>query len=263
MTRKKSSQGHRGPEREQVLLSARLDKNLLAYTVSASIAGVGLLALAQPAEARIIATPANISIPTGAGVIQFDINHDGTPDFGLSDFRSDAIRFPPEGGYGDWLTVLPVQAGNAIWDVFSTARLECAAAAPGGARIGGARPFQSSPLLMVERIGSITRGNTSICAWAGNHPPYLGLKFMIAGEVHYGWARVSTGIENTVVTGFAYETIPNKAIIAGATKSRDDDDEETQASPVTFTMPPLQSANLGMLAMGASRLVALHRREGE
>jgi hypothetical protein len=46
---------------------------------------------------------------------------------------------------------------------------------------------------------------------------YLGLKFVIKGKVHFGWARakVSVGFSITaVLIGYAYETIPGKPIIA-------------------------------------------------
>ena len=44
---------------------------------------------------------------------------------------------------------------------------------------------------------------------------------MIDGQIHYGWARLSVqnvyrGIYDTL-TGYAYETIPDKAIITGQT----------------------------------------------
>ena len=64
-------------------------------------------------------------------------------------------------------------------------------------------------------------------AWAGKgegvEDRYLGLKFVTDGEVHYGWARLSVTLgherqDNDVsgtLTGYAYETIPDKPIIAG------------------------------------------------
>jgi hypothetical protein len=77
---------------------------------------------------------------------------------------------------------------------------------------------------------------------------YLGLTFYIDKKKHYGWARVSaitrrhplriTGI----VTGYAYETIPNKPIIAGKTKGPD--------------VVTVQPATLGHLAAGASGIPA-------
>ena len=58
---------------------------------------------------------------------------------------------------------------------------------------------------------------------------YLGLKFVIDGKVHYGWARLNVtlghhrqyGDVSGTLTGYAYETIPNKAITTGKTKGQD------------------------------------------
>lgn len=58
--------------------------------------------------------------------------------------------------------------------------------------------------------------------WLKVGTAYLGLKFKIEGEVHYGWARVNTTDHaSNYLTGYAYETIPNKPIITGKTKGRD------------------------------------------
>ena len=55
---------------------------------------------------------------------------------------------------------------------------------------------------------------------------YLGLKFLIRGKVHYGWARLNVTVGNSKITatltGYAYETIPNNPIIAGKTKGPDE-----------------------------------------
>jgi len=54
---------------------------------------------------------------------------------------------------------------------------------------------------------------------------YLGFKFKIRGATHYGRARLDVSLTNGIVvgtlTGYAYETIPNKPIIAGKTKGPD------------------------------------------
>ena len=69
---------------------------------------------------------------------------------------------------------------------------------------------------------------------------YLGIMFQIKGKPHYGWARLNVsgggGSLGGVLTGYAYETIPNKPIIAGKTKG-----------PDVITVEP---ATLGRLALG-------------
>jgi hypothetical protein len=60
---------------------------------------------------------------------------------------------------------------------------------------------------------------------------------MIKGKAHYGWVRMNVEIKGmnftATLTGYAYETIPNKPIIAGQTRRKDE-------------------ATLGRLAQGAS-----------
>ena len=65
--------------------------------------------------------------------------------------------------------------------------------------------------------------------------------------MHYGWARVSVRIgdrlvPNGTLTGYAYETVPNKPIITGKTKGPD--------------VVTVESATLGHLAQGASQIRA-------
>src|SRR4029077_1885007 len=71
------------PDRIPAPLSDSLHRQLNAYALSACAAGVGVLALAVPAEAKIIYTPAHVVIGKGQK-FQLDLNHDGIKDFGLA-----------------------------------------------------------------------------------------------------------------------------------------------------------------------------------
>jgi hypothetical protein len=57
--------------------------------------GRGVLALANPVEAKVIYTPANVRIVPNAGLVRIDLNHDGIADFGLSNPRKilSSVRF--------------------------------------------------------------------------------------------------------------------------------------------------------------------------
>ena len=79
---------------------------------------------------------------------------------------------------------------------------------------------------------------------------YLGLKFLLNGKVHYGWARVSLTVKNNwfntaTLTGYAFETIPNKSIIIGKTQGPD---------------VIVEPATLGHLAAGANARSPWHIR---
>jgi hypothetical protein len=60
-------------------------------------------------------------------------------------------------------------------------------------------------------------------------------------------------------TGYAYETIPNKSIIAGKTKGPDDGTVEE--SNAALTVPTSKPATLGLLALGSSGLSIWRREE--
>ena len=79
---------------------------------------------------------------------------------------------------------------------------------------------------------------------------YLGLKFLIAGQVHYGWAQLSTHAgEADTLYGFAYETIPFKGILTGQTMDSPDEPaidsgsaESKVPGPTASVTPPLSAA---------------------
>lgn len=75
------------------------------------------------------------------------------------------------------------------------------------------------------------------------HRGYLGVEFSINGQTHYGWIRLD--IETNLlwyIEGYAYESVPNRPILAGETKGNSD---ETVSNPT-----------LGHLALGAPGLAA-------
>jgi hypothetical protein len=68
-------------------LALLLDKGLLAYAAAASAAGVGLLALAPAADAKIVYRSAHIEIGP-RHIFNLDLNHDGITDFRFSNFAA-------------------------------------------------------------------------------------------------------------------------------------------------------------------------------
>jgi hypothetical protein len=105
-----------------------------------------------------------------------------------------------------------------------------AAALPKGKRIGPKREFKHYPYGAV--MAAATKA-TTCGVWAGqsNLHAYLGLKFTIKGKVHFGWVRMKVDTLqrpfSAILTGYAYETIPGKAIVAGVTNGPDDAEPTT------------------------------------
>ena len=117
-----------------------------------------------------------------------------------------------------------------------------------------------------EILGSLEgRGTFSGGNWVNVQDRYLGLKFQIKGKTHFGWARLNVAVHGTSVigtlTGYAYETIAGKAIIAGATSGPDDAEPAASLNKPTPNMPTPEPPTLGALAMGAPGLSIWRRKE--
>jgi hypothetical protein len=222
-----------------------------------------MLALAQPAQAKIVYTPVHVKFP-----VTLDLNHDGIGDFILA-LGGDASS-AGDWGYA-WFYALRGQFANQ--DV-ATAKgaYQPAVALRAGSRIGPGRIFGDGDIL-VEHYSHFGRGSSSTLwedQWAnegkGLKNRYLGLKFMINGKVHFGWARVtvttSGGTFTAILTGYAYETVPNKAIIAGKTKGSDGVNSSLgQLNPASLAAPTSKPATLGLLAMGSPGLSVWRRKD--
>jgi hypothetical protein len=226
--------------RSATRLDVGLDKSLSAYASVAAAAGVGVLALAVPAEAKIVYTPAKINIPFNVGWTSIDLNHDGIADFSFGGSSASA-----SGGGGSHLDARASGQGNAIWG-----RGGFAAALHSGFNVRPSKSYfqvGTSQQHMAQRAHSdrSSGGSSTGGQWNFTHRRYLGLKFMIAGQVHYGWARVDA--DTDTVTGYAYETIANKPIITGKTKG-----------PDVVTLEPV---SLGRLSQGASGISAWRGRK--
>jgi len=230
-------------------LNSKLDRQLAAYGAVASAACLGIIAVPQTAQAEIVYTPANITILERA-TVPLDINHDGIADFELLTLEC--------GSHSTCLAVDALAAGNGIRGAGSAA-----AAGFFGVPVGAGEKFlHGNPnsvyggnlMALAGAYGSYT---WSAGPFANTTNRYLGLRLVINGQTHYGWARLNVDLRasgKTVVTGYAYETAPNKTIREGQT-------HETTASNA---LPALNSAprkaNLGMLARGADGL-SLWRRD--
>jgi hypothetical protein len=143
-----------------------------------------------------------------------------------------------------------------------------AAALKRGAVIGPAAKFQTGKVLMAGAFRETQISSTRVFGpFANTTHRFLGLKFKVQGKVHYGWARFSSVIASAsngpmisaTLTGYAFETIPNKTIVAGQTKGPDDAGAEELNT--TLTPPTPKPATLGLLAMGAPGLSIWRRKE--
>ena len=120
-----------------------------------------------------------------------------------------------------------------------------ASALRAGVKIGPKKQFFTGAKVMAIANDA---GSSTYCflPWANVKRRYLGLRISINGETHFGWARLNVSCDlrhieiSGTLTGYAYETTPNKAIIAGNRGS------------TTGQGPEAEAASLGRLALGAA-----------
>ena len=239
-------------------LSPALNQRLNLYALMAGAAGVSVLALGQPAEARIIYTKTHNVIGTN-GIYGLDLNHDGILDFLIQEH---GFPFSSSGYNG-----LGAKAafGNAV--VGSNG---LAAALSSGAPIGPGQHFISTTSafgeVMFNVACSIEQGCSTIGKWGQVSNRYLGLKFTIKGEPHYGWARVSVQVQarsiTATLTGYAYETVANQGLKAGETSSKASmSDSSSKQSELPNSIirdsqaksQTVQPKSLAWLALGSGR----------
>lgn len=200
-------------------VSLKLERALLSYTGAATAAGVGFFTLAQPVEAKIVYKKVNKSISFNT-ILPLDINSDGITDFTFVDSHGNT-------SYGGWgnLTVFPNYRPNKIMGPVGTWFVRFASALPAGAEIGSQEIFPPGAKALAEAAYNGARrkppSSSSSCygPWKNVSNHFLGLRFAIKGKAHYGWARLNVACGDTWVTGtltgYAYETTPNKSILSG------------------------------------------------
>ena len=257
MTKPRSRKEYRADPKSGLRLSAKLEQTMLAYAAAATAAGVGILSLTCPAEARIIYTRANEELLPNK-LFPLDLNHDTKKDFTFDDSHGSTSI----GGAWGILTIFPNRSTNEILG-YQTANgfNRMASALPAGVQVGPKEKFSPGERIMLRTSvsGGHRRGTSSsrcIGPWKNATNRYLGLKFIINGKPHYGWARLSVSCSNIVVSGilsgYAYETVPNKPIITGKTK--DDAETSNPNEGAEDLSPSVTAPTLGRLAQGASGL---------
>jgi hypothetical protein len=255
---------------------------LNVYALAAGAAGVGILALAPSAEAEIVYTPAHIEILRN-GRIFLDVNHDGTKDFEIAERSGCTTGGAPRrqvgangeqfGGFctSEVYVYVPFYQIPGNFAVGQRLFPFHAYALKSGTEINGAQPWGGEALNFRSRASN----TLGICtgSWVNVRNRYLGLRFVVDGQTHFGWARLNVNCQpkgNVValLTGYAYETLPNTPILAGQTQSGvdtpggDSKEGRPEASDAFMTDPEsVQPPYLGLLALGAPALPVWRRKE--
>lgn len=215
--------------RRPLNLNDRLDKRLLAYMATAGAAGVSVLAMTQPANAKVVYTPANKAVLFDG--MHLDLNNDGIPDFG---FHSYGI-----GNVGSGV-IFPIKFNKMMSHANPLAA---------GISVGPSAEFNGGRVGMVGAC-SCSGSVDYFGIWLGVQNGYMGFEFNIKGAAHFGWARFSATETGAVtLTGYAYETVSLKPIVTGDTGSNNDDEDSVDQEKPAAALP--QASGLGKLALGA------------
>jgi len=216
------------------LLEEVLERRMVLYALAVGATLVG----ATAAQGKIVFTPSN-EILKHAGFYksnQFDIdlNNDGVTDIVILNRRSlfSNTLFLSARGY---------QLGDAVGVENNTS---CAAATERGVTIGSEDHFRFHANMAVDTLGP--------CPWRDVSNRFLAVRFMINGELHYGWVgfrHVNADLDAHFY-GWAYETEANTPIITG--------DKGEQPESAMFSS--VEPTSLELLAMGHTGIADRQRR---
>ncbi len=233
-------------------LSDSVHRQLNRYALAVSAAGAGLLSV-PAAQSEIVYTPAHVKMDKVNGFYPIDFDNNGVVDVGIwmpASCTSSLCAFTmfayPNSQLGDAVEVNAKGATKALHF---------------GASIGNLDHFVAADRSMggwdAVRHGSNTWTSVWVGPWAnggnGVKHRYVGVKFVINNEFHYGWARINFVVTGKgsfygVLTGYAYETIPNQGLKAGQTVGTG---EATRIELPAVIRPTIKRPTLGQLAAGA------------
>jgi len=231
-------------QRSRTQISESLDQALRGYALVALASAAAAASFSRALQAEVVYTAANAPIPypqyrQGPAILPIDLNNDGIADFYLANFNDQSCGSGFCITYGSFYAQAPRGVDNSVVAVSSSQSQ--AAALPLGAPLAPDGAFIKYGMMMKNVC---LNGGSSDPAgqWLNAQSRYLGFKFLINGETHYGWARLTTknshcGTATGTLTGYAYETVANQQIITGG--------------PMAWGGTPPANRGLGRLARGA------------
>jgi len=155
-------------------------------------------------QAEVLFTPSAAVLPGVNYNLSIDMNHDGSTDFILREMGLHC-------SYGTAARLMVYGVANN--GIATDSKEEDAVALRRTERIPARNPF-AAVAFMTSTCNSDVHGK-----WENVTNRFLGVKFRIGNEVHYGWigfryVNVFPGVY-AALGGWAYETEANKAILAG------------------------------------------------
>jgi hypothetical protein len=230
-----------------------LSRRLASYAAAAGGA-VALLGISDPADAKIVYTRVSVNLTAAESteyVLRPDRIHPAlTLSFKLCSSRCVHLQATGKNG------------GEIIGESANFPSLGYPATLlTAGQQIGKNGSFRDKATFAAENI--VYYGESSYGNFFSVTNGYFGFEFSIDGQTHYGWGRMTTSSPDgpdsisAKLTGFAYETIPNRRILAGQ-------EQGSYAEPGAEGDGPTAQAGrsaLGAIALGAAGVPVWRREE--
>lgn len=217
----------------------------MAFIVSAMMFSVS-------ANAQIIYTDVNpdstlYSTNTGLGpgkIHNLDLNNDGINDFKLTATAGNNNNFPTQ--YHRRVAVSPLN-GNAVKDTLVnpdtvSISLQFNAVIDNNLLLNQSWHTSGSNILKDTNYFDPPQSpGSGYGLWNNLSDYYLGLRLLKSGQTYYGWVRlrvdVTVGYVSVIIRDYAYNSIPNQAILAGQTTATGINENSLASSINLFPNP--------------------------
>jgi hypothetical protein len=181
--------------------TSTLNKKVKGYS---ALAG-SLLAMVQIADGQIVYTDVTDTTVSGDGAnYDLDLNNDGTSDFSFNITSGAGVKL-----LGEALNDNAIAGTAASPYLYPYAMDANDVIGPDLQWNGGGTQTMASSGYFQNPYGN----------WFGETDKYLGLRLDMAGDNHYGWARLDVSDDGKTLTvkDYAYEATAETEIAAGAT----------------------------------------------
>ena len=189
-------------------------KKSLQNRISKYTAVAGAVVSAAGAQAQVVYTDVNPDYShdapenNGFAVYPLDLNNDQTIDFVIASkdtlTAASHVRFTLAAPYG---------AGNAVAGDTPSA-YDYALELDMNSMVDSTLNWIAATNTMAYNVDSANPYNEN---WNGVTDKYLGLKFVVGANTHYGWARLDSYAigDSIVVKDYAFDATPNTGIMTG------------------------------------------------
>ena len=224
-------------------LQPQLERRIGLYVAAAA----GVIASVPSASAQVIYTKADLKL--NEGLLSVDLNHDGISEIKFIDFEVDHTSV-----YTHYAMLVAKPGANSLVSVLSPSMSSNLCPVSYGFPVGPNSPKRFVNVRPGRRMAFGYLGYYSARTsgpWVGQVDKFVGLRFKIQGQTHYGWMRLTVNAHDPhfpyrgssvtlKITGYAYEATPDKGIAAGDRGSSDG----AQAT-----------GSLGQLSLGAATVL--------